>query len=500
MGVRVRFAPSPTGKLHLGNARTAIYNWLYARKEGGAFILRIEDTDAERSTGESIKGLIYDLRWLGIDWDEGPEVGGDYGPYLQTARYDIYKEHLDKLLEEGKAYPCYCSQEELNQLREEAKAKNQNFIYPGTCRRLREEERKERALRGIKPSYRLKVNPRIVSFKDLIRGDVSIHTAAFGDFIIVRPDLSPTYNFAVVIDDSLMKITDVIRGEDHLPNTPKQILLYEAFNYRKPNFAHLSMILGPDGGKLSKRHGDVSLKAFREKGFLPRGLLNGLALLGWSDIEEREVLTPEELKTRFSLSRVNKSAAVYDEAKFRHFNKEHVMSLQIEDFSEKIKPYFLKEGLLPEEESEASKKFFIKLSELIQKRIHLLTEAVKAAEAVFKFDPSFIDDEAKAALEDEGALRVILAFAEKADKIDLTEKENYISLITGIKQETKVKGKNLYHPLRICVTASCSGPDLDLLVPVIELGSRLDLPCGMESPSKRAWKFIDFLREEGYKI
>jgi nondiscriminating glutamyl-tRNA synthetase len=501
MSLRVRFAPSPTGKLHLGNVRTAIYNWLYARKDNGVFILRIEDTDAERSTDESIKGVLADLKWLGVDWNEGPEAGGAFGPYRQTERYPIYREHLDMLLKEGKAYPCYCSQESLNNAREEAKAKNQNYIYPGTCRRLSDAERKEKESAGIKPSFRLRVTPQLVSFRDLIRGEVAIHTSGFGDFIIVRPDLSPTYNFAVVIDDSLMKVSDVIRGEDHLPNTPKQILLYEAFGYDKPRFAHLSMILGPDGGKLSKRHGDVSVQAFREKGFLPQGLMNGLALLGWSDAEEKEILTVEELKERFDIGRVNKSAAVFDEGKFRHLNKEHIMTLDRKEFAEKILPYFVGTGLVPAGAAgENFDAWMLKLAELVQKRIHLLPEAVEAADSVFHFDPSSMDDESKSMLESDEALKVVLAFAEKSGSADLTTRENYIALINEIKNELKVKGKNLYHPLRLCVTATASGPDLDLLVPVMELGSKLDLPNKIESPSKRAWRFVSYLREQGYSI
>jgi nondiscriminating glutamyl-tRNA synthetase len=501
MSLRVRFAPSPTGKLHLGNVRTAIYNWLYARKNNGVFILRIEDTDAERSTDDSIRGVLEDLKWLGVDWDEGPEAGGSYGPYRQTERYDIYQRHLDRLLKEGKAYPCYCSQEELNNAREQAKTKNQNYIYAGTCRRLSEDQKKEKESGGLKPSFRLRVTPQMVSFKDLIRGDVSIHTAGFGDFIIVRPDLSPTYNFAVVIDDSLMKVSDVIRGEDHLPNTPKQILLYEAFGYDKPNFAHLSMILGPDGGKLSKRHGDVSVQAFREKGFLPEGLMNGLALLGWSDVEEKEILTVEELKSRFDIGRVNKSAAIFDEGKFRHLNKEHIMTLPREAFAEKISPYFADAGLIPESTSgDNYNNWLLKLAELVQKRIHLLPEAVTAADPVFHFDPASMDDESRSMLESEEALKVVLTFAEKSGSADLTTRESYIALINEIKNELKVKGKNLYHPLRLCVTATASGPDLDLLVPVMELGSRLDLPNKIESPAKRAWRFVSYLREQGYKI
>lgn len=500
MDIRVRFAPSPTGKLHLGNVRTAIFNYLYAKSKGGKFILRLEDTDAERSTEESIKNLIYDLKWLGIKWDEGPEVGGDYGPYRQTERYEIYRKYLEKLLEEGKAYPCYCNKESLDILRNEAREKGKNFIYPGTCKNLTEKEKKAKEASGIKPSFRLKVEPHTVSFNDLIRGNVSIHTDLFGDFIIFRQDMSPTYNFAVVIDDFLMKITDVLRGEDHLSNTPKQIILYEMFGFEKPRFGHFSMILGKDNSKLSKRHGDVSLSAFREKGFLSEALFNALALLGWSDPEEREILKIDELIERFSLERVNKSAAVFDEDKFKFINKQHIMSLDLKDFAQRARIYFEKEGLIPEKFDEKVENWFLKLCQLIQKRVTLLNEVVPQSKVVFEYDPSSIDDECKAVLEEEECLKVILSYAVKSENRDLTTREKYIELVNELKNELKVKGKNLYHPLRLCVSTSMSGPDLDMLVPVIEIGSKLDLPFKIKNSSKRAWKLINYLREKGYKI
>ncbi|MCX7830904.1 MAG: glutamate--tRNA ligase, partial [Acidobacteria bacterium] len=471
--VRVRFAPSPTGKLHLGNVRTAIFNYLYARNKAGKFILRLEDTDAERSTEESVLNLINDLRWLGVDWDEGPEVGGDYGPYRQTERYHIYRDHLEKLLKEGKAYPCYCDKDLLDKLREEAREQGKNFIYPGTCRNLTEKERREKEESGIKPSFRVKVSPQTISFNDLIRGNVSIHTDLFGDFIIVRQDLSPTYNFAVVIDDALMKITDVLRGEDHLSNTPKQIILYEMFGYEKPRFGHFSMILGPDNSKLSKRHGDVSLAAFREKGFLSEALFNALALLGWSDPEEKEILKIDELIKRFSLDRINKSAAVFDENKFKFINKQHIMALNVEDFAQMAKQYFEKENIIPAKMGEDIFRWFVKLCELVQKRVALLNEVLVQSKVVFEFEPSAIEDEGKAVLEDEECLKVVLAYAIKSQGRDLTTREKYIELVNEIKNELKVKGKNLYHPLRLCVSSSMSGPDLDLLVPVIEIGASL---------------------------
>jgi len=489
--IRVRFAPSPTGHLHLGNVRTALFNWLFARRNSGAFILRLEDTDAARSTQESVDSVLDDLRWLGLSWDEGPGTDGPCGPYRQTERYGLYADYVRTLVESDKAYPCYCSQEELDAGREQAKAAGRPYIYPGTCRRLSAGQRKAFEAQGRRPTVRLKIQPHTVSFTDLVRGPVSIHTHAFGDWILTRPDGTPTYNFAVVVDDALMKITHVIRGEDHLSNTPKQIVLYQTLGFSIPEFAHLSMILGADGGKLSKRHGDVSLDAFRGRGFLPESVINGLALLGWSDAEGREVLTTAELVERFDLARVNKAAAIFDDAKFRHLNREHLKRLSDAELAGALRPFLAGSGRLPAgEPSSELAAWEESLAAVLRDRVEVLGDAVAASDPVFLFDPAAADEDAMATLADPAARRVMEAFAERARVVDLAVPGAYRELAGRLKDELKVKGRALFHPIRVAVTAASSGPDLERLIPLLAAGSRLPLPLAVLSPADRASRVL----------
>ncbi len=484
--IRVRFAPSPTGHLHLGNVRTALFNWLYARKNGGTFVLRLEDTDAARSTEESVRSVLQDLRWLGLHWDEGPETGGAFGPYRQTERYGTYREAADRLLREDKAYPCFCSQEELNAGREAARAAQRTFVYPGTCRHMDAAERARRIASGEPYSLRLKVPLKTVSFTDLVRGPVSIHTSQFGDWILTRPDGSPTYNFAVVVDDALMGITHVIRGEDHLSNTPKQIVLYEALDLEPPLFGHLSMILGPDGGKLSKRHGDVSLDAFRSRGFLPEAMVNGLALLGWSDPEGREVLSAEEIVEAFSLERVNKVAAVFDEGKLRFLNREHLKRLAPEALASALAQSLRTAARLPEGNLSAEVLAWLAdLGRLLVERMDLLSEAPAASDPLFVFEPEAMDEAARETLARPGALEVVRAFLERAVAVDLALPGAYREAVLSVRDALQVKGKALFHPIRVALTARESGPDLERLVPLLERGSRLALPVPVLPPAER---------------
>src|SRR5579862_7707893 len=314
MSMRVRFAPSPTGQLHVGNARTALFNWFLARGQGGTFILRIEDTDAERSTRESADAILHDLRWLGLTWDEGPEAGGGRGPYRQSERGHLYQAHMEQLLAAGHAYPCFCTTTQLETERQAAIAAGRPALYAGTCRRLSPEQARARIEAGERPAIRFRVPAdRDVVFHDLVRGDVRFHGDVIGDPVIVRADGTPAYNFAVVVDDALMGVTHVVRGEDHISNTPRQILMYEALGFTPPAFAHLAMVLGPDHSPLSKRHGATSVAEFRARGYLPEALVNYLALLGWSPGDDEELLPIDELARRFRLERVGHTAGVFDE-------------------------------------------------------------------------------------------------------------------------------------------------------------------------------------------
>ncbi|MDO4291398.1 MAG: glutamate--tRNA ligase [Eggerthellaceae bacterium] len=328
--VRVRFAPSPTGKLHIGGARTAIYNWAFARATGGTFVLRIEDTDPERSTEENTQIILRALRWLGLDWDEGPEVGGNFGPYLQTQRMSTYQAALERLRERGAAYACFCSKETLDAKRAKAEAEEGGYAgYDGTCRDLAPEEVERRIAAGEPHVWRLRV-PRDhgpIEFDDAVYGHMSFPAEVMDDMILVRTDGSPTYNFAVVCDDANMGITHVIRGDDHLSNTPRQILIYEALGFEAPVFAHLSMILGADGKKLSKRHGATNVEEYRDRGYLPDALVNFLALLGWSLDGETTIIDRATLTREFSLDRITKKDAVFDETKLDWMNGVYIREM-----------------------------------------------------------------------------------------------------------------------------------------------------------------------------
>ncbi|NIM20660.1 MAG: glutamate--tRNA ligase [Candidatus Latescibacteria bacterium] len=345
--VRVRFAPSPTGYLHIGGARTALYNWLYARKTGGVFILRIEDTDVTRSTKESYEAILDALNWLGLDWDEGPEKGGQYGPYLQSARQVLYHTEAQKLLESGDAYRCFCTQKELEEMREEAAEKGEPTRYDGRCRNLPTDEAQRRLAMNVPHVVRIRIPEGETHFRDIIRGQVRFQNTELDDFVLIKSDGRPTYNFAVVVDDARMAITHVIRGDDHLSNMPKQVILYKALGYSLPKFAHLPMILGSDRSRLSKRHGASSVQEFRRMGYMSDSLVNYLALLGWSLDGVTEFFTRKSLIEKFSLKRVSKNPAAFDIGKLDFINGEHFKRL---DSMEKVSIVFEKleeEKLIP---------------------------------------------------------------------------------------------------------------------------------------------------------
>ncbi|MCL1847593.1 MAG: glutamate--tRNA ligase [Coriobacteriia bacterium] len=346
--VRVRFAPSPTGNLHIGGARTAIYNWAFARRHGGSFILRIEDTDPERSTPENTAQIMRSLRWLGLEWDEGPEVGGAFGPYLQTERNSTYGEALEQLKQRDAVYPCFCTPEELAVKREQAMSEKAYAGYDRSCRRIPVAQAQARIAAGEPHTWRLKVplDRGDVAFEDEVYGLTTVPITQLDDLILVRSDGTPTYNFAVCVDDTLMRITHVIRGDDHMSNTPKQILIYEALGTRLPSFAHLSMILGSDGKRLSKRHGATSVEAYQNEGYFPEALVNYLALLGWSLDGETTIISAETLCASFSLDRVSKNPAIFDEAKLAWMNQAYLKAMGAEAFVEALEPFLVDCGFM----------------------------------------------------------------------------------------------------------------------------------------------------------
>src|SRR5919197_2700492 len=344
--MRVRFAPSPTGQLHVGNARTALFNWLLAHGKDGIFILRIEDTDVERSTRESEAGILEDLRWLGLEWDEGPDIGGAHGPYRQSERLHLYTSYANELVGGGHAYYCFCSPQKLESDRKADLAAGRPPRYHGTCRSLAPNDVHARLEAGEKPVIRFKVPERVeVTFQDLVRGDVTFNTEVIGDPVLVRSDGRPAYNFAVVVDDALMEVTHVIRGEDHISNTPRQVLLYRALGFEAPQFAHLSLVLGPDHTPLSKRHGATSVAEFRSKGYLPEALVNYLALIGWSPGGGDELLPIDELARRFSIDAVGHSAGVFDDEKLAWVNRHYLKIADPLRLAELSLPYFRAAGI-----------------------------------------------------------------------------------------------------------------------------------------------------------
>src|SRR3954467_10866292 len=412
--MRVRFAPSPTGHLHVGNARTALFNWLLARGAGGTFILRIENTDVERSTRVSEAAIHEDLRWLGLTWDEGPDVGGPFGPYRQSERLPLYAEHADRLLGRGAAYYCFCTPEQLEASRAAALAAGLQPRYPGTCRTLAPAASRARVRAGEPAVIRLHVpDSREVAFDDAVRGIVSFDTAVIGDPVLVRSDGNPAYNFAVVVDDALMGVTHVIRGEDHISNTPRQLLLYEALGYAPPTFAHLSLVLGPDHSPLSKRHGATSVAEFRAKGYLPEALVNYLALIGWSPGQDVELLPAAELAARFRLADVGHGAGVFDEDKLAWVNRHYLKGTDPARLASLATPYLAAAGNVGALDDEG-RAFVRSLVPLFASSVDRLQQVPDRLRVVFAFDAAaaLARTEISAEIETAGARDVILALAD----------------------------------------------------------------------------------------
>ena len=465
---RVRFAPSPTGELHVGNARTALFNWMFARHHRGSFILRIEDTDEARSALSYQVNLLNDLSWLGLDWDEGPQTDssstqGYYGPYRQSERLDIYKEHLKKLIDADLVYPCYCTEEELEEERQALILSKRMPRYMGKCRNLTPGERIKRENEGRKHSFRFKVQPQVIEFEDLIRGEMKFEGQAIGDFIIVRSNGMPAYNFAVVIDDHLMGITHVIRGEDHLSNTALQMMLYKAFGFASPTFVHHSLILGKDRAKLSKRHGSVSVGEFRKQGILPEALINYLGLLGSSFTDGREVLTREEMITDFALERASKSGAIFDEEKLHWLNAIYIRNCNTEDLVERLKPFLEHTGYKTDV---IDAKWLNEIIELVKTELTTLAEIGSHIDIFFD-DKYIMTAEAKEILEKEAACQVVKAFAKYLKTAAGNPQENYLAAIKFTKEKTSAKGKELFMPIRAALTGKVHGPELDKIFVIL---------------------------------
>jgi len=462
MTTRVRFAPSPTGYMHIGNARTALFNYLFAKKTGGTFILRIEDTDQERSTPEAVKVIVESLKWLGLDWDEGyfgiDSEKGAFGPYTQMKRLSIYNEYLNKLLKEKKAYYCFCSPEEVEAERQKSVTAGIPYKYSGKCTKLTDEELKAKLANKERFVVRFKVTENvIVKFDDLVRGPVEFNTKEIGDFVIARSDGVPIYNFAVVIDDNLMKITHVIRGEDHLSNTPRQVLLYEAFSFQMPSFAHLSMILGSDRSKLSKRHGETSLLAYRDKGFLPEAMFNYMSLLGWYPKDGVEIKTQEEIFNNFDIKDVGHSGSIFDEKKLVWMNHEYIAKLPEAVYLKNALPYLSK----IEKSEEWKKDVLLKIKTGV-KSFNMIPELA----SIFTEAKAVNQEAANVWSGINNAAGTISAFIEVLKANEIT-KENCKALIAEAGKKAGVKGKDLFMPIRIAITGQEHGEELANVLPAL---------------------------------
>ena len=482
--MRVRFAPSPTGQLHVGNARTALFNWLLARGSGGTLILRIEDTDAERSTRESEQAIIEDLRWMGLAWDEGVEKGGDHGPYRQSERLHIYRAHIVELLSRGQAYRCFCLPEQLEMDRYAALKARRPPKYVGRCRDILPADARVRVEHGEPAAIRFRIPAdREVVFNDLVRGEVRFNTEVLGDPVLVRSGGVPAYNYAVVIDDALMEITHVIRGEDHISNTPRQILLYEAFGWTPPAFAHVSLVMGPDHRPLSKRHGATSVAEFRARGYLPEALTNYLALIGWSPGDEQEILPLDELARRFRLEDVGHSAGVFDVEKLAWMNRHYLKLATPERLVQLSVPYLKNEGWVLEPTA-AAIDFLAVVISLAATSVDRLDQVPARLRFLFDYSAARAIENPAVRAEAAAARPVVAALADVlANRGPLVDRDAFRAAVGQVRERTGQKGKLLLHPIRLALTGEPEGLELDLAVPAIERGAMLGRPEGGLLPS-----------------
>lgn len=477
--VRVRFAPSPTGELHIGGARTAIYNWAFAKAMGGSFILRIEDTDPERSTEENKQVILRAMKWLGLTWDEGPEVGGDFGPYLQTQRFDTYTSALERLKQRDAVYPCFCTKEELDEKRAAAEKSEGGYSgYDRTCRNLSKEEAQRRIEAGEPHVWRLKVpeNHGPIEFHDAVYGDMSFPIEVMDDMILVRTDGTPTYNFAVVCDDANMQITHVIRGDDHLSNTPRQILIYEALGFEVPTFAHLSMILGADGRKLSKRRNATSVEQYQAMGYLPDALVNFLALLGWSLDGETTIIPREVLCKEFSLERITRKDAIFDETKLDWMNGEYIKAMGAKAWVDAVSPFLIEAGLTTKEAIEENEEWYEKLYPLVAERMKRLTETPEKLAFIFDGPTVKLDEKSvqknllKEGCRADEVLRKVRAIL--ADESIPWQCDPLQDTCRELVDTLGLKAKLIFQPIRVAVTGSQVSPPL---FESIELMKRSDV-------------------------
>lgn len=461
--IRVRYAPSPTGHLHIGNARTALFNYLFARHHGGTFIVRIEDTDVKRNVAGGEENQFNYMKWLGMDWDESIDVGGEYGPYRQTERIEIYSKYAQDLMERGIAYPCYCTEDELAAEREEQLARGETPKYSGTCRHLSAEERAAKEAEGRQASIRFLVpEGRSYTFNDLVKGEITFESDTTGDWVIIKKDGIGTYNFVVVIDDYLMKMSHVLRGEDHITNTLRQLMIYEAFGWEAPIFGHMTLIVNENRKKLSKR--DESILQFIEQydqlGYLPEAMMNFIALLGWSPEGEEEIFSRDELISIFDANRLSKSPAVFDTHKLNHINNVYMKKADPERIAKLAIPHLQKAGRLPEQLSSEQEAWAASLVKLYQEQMNCASDIVELSDMFFR-DELVMEEEGKAVLQEEQVPAVLAALHAKLEAQADWSVDTVKSAIKEVQKETGAKGKGLFMPVRVAVSGQTHGRDLN---------------------------------------
>ncbi|WP_150275514.1 glutamate--tRNA ligase [Paenibacillus tepidiphilus] len=467
--VRVRYAPSPTGHLHIGNARTAIFNYLFARNLGGKFIIRIEDTDIKRNIAGGEESQLKYLKWLGVDWDESVDVGGEYGPYRQTERLDLYKVYWQDLLDRGLAYRCYCTEEELEAEREEQTARGETPRYSGKHRNLTEEQRLAFEAEGRIASIRFRVpEDRTYTFDDMVKGPISFTTQDMGDFVIVKKDGIPTYNFAVAVDDHLMAISHVLRGEDHISNTPRQLMIYEALGWEAPLFGHMTLIVGEDHKKLSKRNESIIqfIEQYEQLGYLPEALFNFISLLGWSPEGEEEIFTREQLISIFTADRLSKSPAFFDANKLAHLNNHYIKHADPQRIAALAIPHLQKAGRLPAELDNEQQAWAETLVALYQEQLTAASDIVNLSELFFRSHVE-LDTEAAQVLAESQVSEVLSAFLAKVEATEDFTAANMAVLIKEVQKETGHKGKALFMPIRVALTGQMHGRDLNATIALL---------------------------------
>ena len=472
--VRVRIAPSPSGNLHIGTARTALFNYLFAKKNNGKFILRIEDTDAERTSQAYVDNIFDSLKALGLNWDEGPDVGGDYGPYTQSKRFDIYPKYIQELLDKGFAYECFCTPEELEAEKEEATKNKKPYVYTKKCINLSDEEKAKLRAEGRKPAIRFNVekaqkafhNSSILEFEDLVKGKLHMDTSLIGDFVIMKSNGAPTYNYAVVIDDALMKISHVIRGEDHISNTYKQILIFEALGFEVPKFGHLGMILAPDRSKLSKRHGATAVSDFVEQGYLTDALLNFVALLGWAPSDGEEIKTVDEIAADFRIGEISSSNSIFEYDKLKWMNSHYIKQIPLEKLKEMLKKYLTKYDL-----TELTEAQYTRMIEITREPLTLLSDITDAVPYFFGGKNVEIEPEVQTGtIDTELSQEVLKAFVEQAENWDWTEENLHEKLeqFRGYFKEQKgYKPKFTMWAIRAAITGRTCGADMTAILAIL---------------------------------